>query len=79
MLYCPTMGTFPHSSSIKQDVATDNAFSSFKNIVQLYFLEFLKLFFPTACGNKKISSMVGNEPYLGGQRNIIVCPSLNCC
>lgn len=28
---------------------------------------------------KHISWMVGNEPHLGGQRNIIVCPSLNCC
>lgn len=56
MLYCPTMGTFPHSSSIKQDVATDNACSSFNNVVQSYFLEFLKLFlFPLHVGTKKIS------------------------
>lgn len=75
---------------IKSFWNANNAFPSFNDVVQRYFLEFLKLFFPTACGNKKIavcyktqnthtSWMVGNEPHLGGQRNIMVCPSLNCC
>lgn len=51
------------------------------------FLEFLKLFSSPytweekwlSSPTKHISWMVGNKPHLGGQRNIMVCPSLNCC